>query len=73
MKGATPIAIIYRLIETTKTNGIVPYSYLSLSLTDMQYIGKPFSNEELEGFMPWSEELKESIASRTRPVPSTED
>ena len=39
----------------------------------MQYIGKPFSNEELEGFMPWSEELKESIASRTRPASLSEE
>ena len=34
---------------------------------------RPFSNEELESFMPWSEELKDSIASRTRPVPLTEN
>ncbi|MBK6087533.1 hypothetical protein [Ruminococcus difficilis] len=32
---------------------------------------RPFSNEELESFMPWSDELKESIASRTKPTPLT--
>jgi len=66
-----PIIIIYSLIETAKANGVEPYAYLMLVLTDMQDMGRPFSNEELENFMPWSEELKDSIASRTRPVPLT--
>ena len=73
VKGAKSSAIIYSLIETAKANSIEPYTYLNLILTDMQYIGKPFSNEELEGFMPWSEELKESIASRTRPASLSEE
>ena len=73
VKGAKSSAIIYSLIETAKANGVEPYAYLTLILTDMQYMGRPFSNEELENFMPWSEKLKESIASRTRPVPLTED
>ena len=73
VKGAKSSAIIYSLIETAKANGVEPYAYLTLILTDMQYMGRPFSNEELESFMPWSKGLKESIASRTRPVPSTED
>ena len=73
VKGAKSSAIIYSLIETAKANGVEPYAYLTLVLTDMQDIGRPFSNEELESFMPWSEELKDSIASRTRPVPLTEN
>ena len=71
VKGAKSSAIIYSLIETAKANGVEPYAYLMLVLTDMQDMGRPFSNEELENFMPWSEELKDSIASRTRPVPLT--
>jgi hypothetical protein len=39
----------------------------------MQYMGRPFSNEELESFMPWSEEIKDSIATRTKPAPLTEE
>ena len=31
------------------------------------------SNEELESLMPWSEELRESIANRTKQVPLTEE
>ena len=73
VKGAKSSAIIYSLIETAKANGIEPYTYLYLILTDMQYIGRPFSNEELESFMPWSEEIKESIATRTKPAPLTEE
>lgn len=73
VKGAKSSAIIYSLIETAKANGVEPYAYLTLILTDMQDMGRPFANEELESFMPWSEELKDSIASRTRPVPLTEN
>ena len=73
VKGAKSSAIIYSLIETAKANGIEPYTYLNLILTDMQYMGRPFSNEELESFMPWSEEIKDSIAKRTKPAPLTEE
>ena len=73
VKGAKSSAIIYSLIETAKANNIEPYTYLNLILTDMQYMGRPFSNEELESFMPWSKEIKESIATRTKPEPLTED
>ena len=61
VKGAKSSAIIYSLIETAKANGVEPYAYLTLVLTDMQYMDRPFSNEVLESFMPWSEELKDSI------------
>lgn len=73
VKGAKSSAVIYSLIETAKANGIEPYTYLNLILTDMQYMGKPFSNEELESFMPWSEEIKDSIEKRTKPAPLTEE
>ncbi|MBK6090270.1 transposase domain-containing protein, partial [Ruminococcus difficilis] len=59
--------------ETAKANNIEPYTYLNLILTNMQYIGRPFSNEDLESFMPWSKEIKESIATRTKPAPLTEE
>ena len=73
VKGAKSSAIIYSLIDTAKANGIEPYTYLNLILTDMQYMGRPFSNEELESFMPWSKEIRDSIAGRTKPAPLTED
>ena len=46
VKRAKSSAIVYSLIETAKANGVEPYAYLTLVLTDMQYMGKPFSNEE---------------------------
>ena len=73
VKGAKSSAIVYSLIETAKANGVEPYAYLTLVLTDMQYMGKPFSNEELENFMPWSEEIKRSIVRRTKPVSSSDE
>ena len=73
IKGAKSSAIIYSLIETAKANGVEPYAYLLLVLTDMQYEGRPFSNEDLESFMPWNEEMKESIECRIRPAPLTKD
>ena len=73
VKGAKSSAIVYSLIETAKANSVEPYSYLALVLTDMQYMGKPFSNEELESLMPWSEEMKQSIVRRTKPTSSSDE
>ena len=73
VKGAKSSAIVYSLIETAKANGVEPYAYLALVLTDMQYMGKPFSNEKLENLMPWSEEMKQSINSRTKPTSSSDE
>ena len=68
VKGNKSGAIVYSLIETAKANGVELYAHLALVLTDMQYVGKPFSNEELENLMSWSEEMKQSILSRTKSV-----
>ena len=61
VKGAKASAIIYSIIETVK-NGVELYSYLIYTWTNMQYVGRPFSNEILESFMPWNDDLKKSIA-----------
>lgn len=68
VKGAKSSAIVYSLIETAKANDVEPYAYLALMLSDMQYLGRPFSNEMLEGFMPWSDKMKAEIEKRTLPV-----
>ena len=73
VKGAKASAIIYSLIETAKANGIEPRAYLTYVLTNMQYLGKQISNEELESLLPWNEELKKSIARHTRPASSNDD
>ena len=68
VKGAKSSAIIYSIIETVKANGVEPYSYLIYTLTNMQYVGRPFSNETLENFMPWNDDLKKSIADSVKPM-----
>lgn len=68
VKGAKSSAIIYSIIETVKANGVEPYSYLIYTLTNMQYVGGPFSNETLESFMPWNDDLKKSIADSLKPM-----
>ena len=73
VKVAKSGAIVYSLIETAKAIGVEPYAYLALVLTDIQYMVKPFSNEELESLMPWSEEMKQSIIRRTKPASSAKE
>ena len=73
VKGTKSSVIVYSLIETAKANSVEPYAYLALVLTDMQYMGKPFSNEQLESLMPWSNELKQSINSRTKTTSSSDE
>ena len=68
VKGAKSSAIVYSLIETAKANGVEPYAHLALVLTDMQYMGKPFSNEQLESLMPWSTNEKIEIAASKVPA-----
>ena len=68
VKGAKASAIVYSLIETAKANGVEPYAYLTSILTDMQYIGRPFSNETLESLMPWNCEMRASNAKCTASV-----
>ncbi len=66
VKGAKSSAIVYSIIETAKANGIEPYAYLVYVLTNMVYLGRPpFSNDTLDGFLPWNKELQESIKSMT--------
>ena len=53
-KGADVSAIVYRVVETAKANGLEPYRYLKLLLTELPYLGKTPSQEDLMQFFPWS-------------------
>jgi len=53
VKGADSSAIVYRLVESAKANGINPYSYLLRVLSFMPYLGKTPPNDELDKLMPW--------------------
>ena len=39
-KGADSSAIVYSIVETAKANGLDPYTYLKLLLTELPYLGK---------------------------------
>ena len=57
-KGADASAIVYTVIETAKANGLEPYRYLKLLLTELPYLGKTPSQEDLMQFLPWSKTMQ---------------
>ena len=61
-KGADSSAIVYTLVETAKANGLDPYAYLRLLLTELPYLGKTPSRELLDDFLPWKAALQAACA-----------
>lgn len=61
VKGAKSSAIIYSLIETAKANGIEPYTYLNLILTDMQYMGNRFQMKNWKASCPGARKSKNPL------------
>lgn len=57
-KGAEASAIVYSMVETAKSNGVEPFSYLQHVLLQMPYMGKSPSHEELEKLMPWADDIQ---------------
>ena len=57
-KGADASAIVYTVVETAKANGLEPYHYLKLLLTELPYLGKTPSQEDLMQFLPWSKTMQ---------------
>lgn len=57
-KGADASAIVYTVVETAKANGLEPYRYLKLLLTELPYLGKAPSQEDLMQFLPWSKTMQ---------------
>ena len=57
-KGADASAIVYTVVETAKANGLEPYRYLKLLLTELPYLGKTPSQEDLMQFLPWSKAMQ---------------
>jgi transposase len=54
--GANASAILYSLIETAKTNGLVPFDYLMHLLEEL-----PKQPSDLDYLIPWIVELKTSV------------
>ena len=69
-KGADASAIVYTLVETAKANGLDPYSYLKLLLTELPYLGKTPSQEELDAFLPWKPKIQSICAKSKTLYPS---
>lgn len=57
-KGADASAIVYTVVETAKANGLEPYRYLKLLLTELPYLGKAPSQKDLMQFLPWSKTMQ---------------
>ena len=57
-KGADASAIVYTVVETAKANGLEPYRYLKLLLTELPYLGKTPSQEDLKQFLLWSKTMQ---------------
>ncbi|MFI3255801.1 MAG: IS66 family transposase [Eubacteriales bacterium] len=54
VKGAKSSAIIYSIVETAVANGRNPAKYLEFLLTEVPYLEKTPSAEDLESLMPWN-------------------
>ena len=46
------------MVETAKANGLEPYRYLKLLLTELPYLDKTPSQEDLMQFLPWSKTMQ---------------
>ena len=66
--GAVASEQIYTIIETAKENGVNVYHYLTYLLE--QAPSSQMSDEELERFAPWNEEVKAEIERRASGIHS---
>ena len=59
-KGADASAAIYSVMTTAKMNGLNPRLYLEWLLDEMPNAGR-LTDEVLDGFMPWSEQVPTDV------------
>ena len=71
-KGADSSAIVYSIVETAKANGLDPYTYLKLMLTELPYLGKNPASDKLDLFMPWTAAIRKNCILPTKKI-SPED
>lgn len=71
-KGADSSAIVYSIVETAKANGLDPYTYLKLLLTELPYLGKNPASDKLDLFMPWTAAIRKNCILPTKKI-SPED
>ena len=71
-KGADSSAIVYSIVETAKANGLDPYTYLKLLLTELPYLGKNPASDKLDLSMPWTAAVRKNCILPTKKI-SPED
>ena len=59
VRGAQSSAIAYSIVESAKANGLNPYQYLLLLLTELPTVLSKDPEADLSQFLPWAEELPE--------------
>lgn len=64
--GADSSAIVYSIVETAKANGLDPYTYLKLLLTELPYLGKNPASDKLDLFMPWTAAIRKNCILPTK-------
>ena len=62
-KGAESSAVVYTLVETAKANGLDPYAYLLQLLTELPYLGRNPSQDDLDMFLPWHPAVQAACTS----------
>lgn len=67
-KGADSSAIVYSIVETAKANGLDPYTYLKLLLTELPYLGKNPASDKLDLFMPWTAAIRKNCILPTKKI-----
>ncbi len=59
--GANANATMYSIIESAKANNLKIYKYINYLLEELPQIENIYDAEELEKYLPWSEELPDEI------------
>lgn len=62
-RGAEASAIMYSLVETTKTNNLRVYEYLKYVLTELAIHQDDTARAFLKDLLPWSESAQKKCCS----------
>lgn len=62
-RGAKASAVLYSLVETAKANGINPYKYFEMLLTEIPNHMDEKDLGFLSDLLPWSDRIRKGCAS----------
>lgn len=69
-KDAESSAVVYTLVQTAKANGVDPYAYLLQILTELPYLDRNLSQDNLDMFLPWQPAVQTACTSSVSSKPS---